>query len=43
MSQTTTTQPPTVKSRIGAMLRATSGNFLEHVEFFLFALNNLDV
>jgi MFS transporter, MHS family, citrate/tricarballylate:H+ symporter len=36
MSQTTTTQPPTVKSRIGAMLRATSGNFLEQFDFFLF-------
>src|ERR1700756_492717 len=36
MSQTTTTQPPTVKSRIGAILRATSGNFLEQFDFFLF-------
>src|ERR1700756_2856395 len=36
MSQTTTPQPPTVKSRIGAMLRATSGNFLEQFDFFLF-------
>jgi MFS transporter, MHS family, citrate/tricarballylate:H+ symporter len=36
MSQTTATQPPTVKSRIGAMLRATSGNFLEQFDFFLF-------
>ena len=36
MSQTATAQPPTVKSRIGAMLRATSGNFLEQFDFFLF-------
>src|SRR3974377_1341806 len=36
MSHPATTQPPTVKSRIGAMLRATSGNFLEQFDFFLF-------
>ncbi|WP_407157941.1 MFS transporter [Bradyrhizobium sp. STM 3557] len=36
MSQTTTTQPPAVKSRLGAILRATSGNFLEQFDFFLF-------
>src|SRR6516165_8634853 len=36
MSHAATTQPPTVKSRIGAMLRATSGNFLEQFDFFLF-------
>jgi MFS transporter, MHS family, citrate/tricarballylate:H+ symporter len=36
MSQTTTTAPPAVKSRIGAILRATSGNFLEQFDFFLF-------
>src|SRR6201985_1593152 len=36
MSQTTTTQPPAIKSRIGAILRATSGNFLEQFDFFLF-------
>jgi MFS transporter, MHS family, citrate/tricarballylate:H+ symporter len=35
MSQTTT-QPPALKSRIGAILRATSGNFLEQFDFFLF-------
>ena len=35
MSQTTT-QPPAVKSRLGAILRATSGNFLEQFDFFLF-------
>src|ERR1700744_4403167 len=32
----TTTQPPAIKSRIGAILRATSGNFLEQFDFFLF-------
>src|SRR5262249_25204039 len=36
MSQTTTTQPPAIKSRLGAILRATSGNFLEQFDFFLF-------
>ena len=35
MSQTST-QPPQIKSRIGAILRATSGNFLEQFDFFLF-------
>ena len=32
----TATQPPQIKSRIGAILRATSGNFLEQFDFFLF-------
>src|SRR5271154_1830259 len=36
MSQTTTAEPPVIKSRIGAILRATSGNFLEQFDFFLF-------
>jgi MFS transporter, MHS family, citrate/tricarballylate:H+ symporter len=36
MSQTASVQPPAVKSRIGAILRATSGNFLEQFDFFLF-------
>jgi MHS family citrate/tricarballylate:H+ symporter-like MFS transporter len=36
MSPTTTSQPPVIKSRIGAILRATSGNFLEQFDFFLF-------
>ena len=36
MSQTSTSQPPQIKSRIGAILRATSGNFLEQFDFFLF-------
>lgn len=30
------TQIPVIKSRIGAILRATSGNFLEQFDFFLF-------
>ncbi len=30
------TNPPQLKSRIGAILRATSGNFLEQFDFFLF-------
>ncbi|WP_339035643.1 MFS transporter [Bradyrhizobium symbiodeficiens] len=30
------TNPPELKSRIGAILRATSGNFLEQFDFFLF-------
>ena len=36
MSETTSVQPPVIKSRIGAILRATSGNFLEQFDFFLF-------
>jgi MHS family citrate/tricarballylate:H+ symporter-like MFS transporter len=36
MSQASETQPPAIKSRIGAILRATSGNFLEQFDFFLF-------
>jgi len=32
----TVSQPPQIKSRIGAILRATSGNFLEQFDFFLF-------
>ena len=32
----TSTNPPEIKSRIGAILRATSGNFLEQFDFFLF-------
>ena len=30
------TNPPEITSRIGAILRATSGNFLEQFDFFLF-------
>jgi MFS transporter, MHS family, citrate/tricarballylate:H+ symporter len=36
MSQMSTSQPPEIKSRLGAILRATSGNFLEQFDFFLF-------
>jgi MFS transporter, MHS family, citrate/tricarballylate:H+ symporter len=36
MSQTSMSQPPVIKSRLGAILRATSGNFLEQFDFFLF-------
>src|SRR6266852_3935946 len=36
MSQTSTSQPPQIKSRLGAILRSTSGNFLEQFDFFLF-------
>jgi MHS family citrate/tricarballylate:H+ symporter-like MFS transporter len=36
MSDAATTQPPQIKSRLGAILRSTSGNFLEQFDFFLF-------
>ena len=36
MSDTAASQPPQIKSRLGAILRATSGNFLEQFDFFLF-------
>jgi MHS family citrate/tricarballylate:H+ symporter-like MFS transporter len=36
MAPTSTAQIPQIKSRIGAILRATSGNFLEQFDFFLF-------
>ena len=36
MSQAASQQIPQLKSRIGAILRATSGNFLEQFDFFLF-------
>src|SRR6202140_3361629 len=36
MSETSTSQPPQIKSRLGAILRATSGSFLEQFDFFLF-------
>jgi MHS family citrate/tricarballylate:H+ symporter-like MFS transporter len=35
MSQTSSA-PPQLRSRLGAILRATSGNFLEQFDFFLF-------
>ena len=43
MSQTTTFQPPQLKSRLGAILRATSGNFLEQFDFFLFGFYAQDI
>ncbi len=36
MSQSSPSQVPQIKSRLGAILRATSGNFLEQFDFFLF-------
>jgi len=38
MSQTSTSPPVQLRSRIGNILRATSGNFLEQFDFFLFAV-----
>ena len=43
MSQTTTSAAPQIKSRIGAILRATSGNFLEQFDFFLFGFYAQDI
>src|SRR6201995_4976199 len=43
MSQTSMSQPPVLKSRIGAILRATSGNFLEQFDFFLFGFYAQDI
>ncbi len=36
MSQASSSPPAQLRSRIGAILRATSGNFLEQFDFFLF-------
>ena len=36
MPQSSSSQVPQIKSRLGAILRATSGNFLEQFDFFLF-------
>src|ERR1700751_450225 len=36
MSQSSSSQVPVIKSRLSAILRATSGNFLEQFDFFLF-------
>src|ERR1700704_1636720 len=36
MAQSGISDTPQIKSRIGAILRATSGNFLEQFDFFLF-------
>src|ERR1700723_3559801 len=43
MSQMSTSQPPQIKSRLGAILRATSGNFLEQFDFFLFGFYAQDI
>jgi MHS family citrate/tricarballylate:H+ symporter-like MFS transporter len=43
MSQTTMSPPPQIKSRLGAILRATSGNFLEQFDFFLFGIYAQDI
>jgi MFS transporter, MHS family, citrate/tricarballylate:H+ symporter len=43
MSQATDGQQPQLKSRIGAILRATSGNFLEQFDFFLFGFYAQDI
>ena len=43
MSETATTPAPVIKSRIGAILRATSGNFLEQFDFFLFGFYAQDI
>ena len=36
MSPPASSSPPELKSRLGAILRSTSGNFLEQFDFFLF-------
>src|SRR6202020_57796 len=36
-------QPPQLKSRLGAILRSTSGNFLEQFDFFLFGFYASDI
>jgi MHS family citrate/tricarballylate:H+ symporter-like MFS transporter len=36
MTPSSSSPPPQLKSRIGAIFRATSGNFLEQFDFFLF-------
>jgi MHS family citrate/tricarballylate:H+ symporter-like MFS transporter len=43
MSQATDGRQPQLKSRIGAILRATSGNFLEQFDFFLFGFYAQDI
>src|SRR5271169_185261 len=43
MPQTSTSEPPQIKNRIGAILRATSGNFLEQFDFFLFGFYAQDI
>src|SRR5277367_6355128 len=43
MPQTIDSQAPQLQSRIGAILRATSGNFLEQFDFFLFGFYAQDI
>src|ERR1700684_1954233 len=43
MSQSPSSPPPQLKSRIGAILRSTSGNFLEQFDFFLFGFYAQDI
>jgi MFS transporter, MHS family, citrate/tricarballylate:H+ symporter len=43
MSQTSALETPAIKSRIGAILRATSGNFLEQYDFFVFGIYAQDI
>jgi MHS family citrate/tricarballylate:H+ symporter-like MFS transporter len=43
MPHTSVSQPPAIKSRFGAILRATSGNFLEQFDFFLFGFYAQDI
>jgi MHS family citrate/tricarballylate:H+ symporter-like MFS transporter len=43
VSQTATQGTPQIKSRVGAILRATSGNFLEQFDFFLFGFYAQDI
>src|ERR1700675_2977747 len=43
MSQSASSETPQIKSRIGAILRATSGNFLEQFDFFLFGFYAQDI
>ncbi len=43
MSQTSSSPPVQLRSRIGNILRATSGNFLEQFDFFLFGFYAQDI
>jgi len=43
MSQTSVSPTPQLKSRLGAIIRATSGNFLEQFDFFLFGFYAQDI
>jgi len=43
MPQSSSSQVPQIKSRLGAILRATSGNFLEQFDFFLFGFYAQDI